>query len=549
MTVPVPPDGRYLREFDSRALPDETTDVLVLGGGVAGLQAALAAADAGARVTVLQKGAVADSNTAWAQGGIAASIGDDDEPGEHAADTEATACGLADAAVVQAVTAAAPAAIEELVRRGARFDVDDEGVIALGREGGHGRRRIVHADGDATGREVMRTLSAAAAAHDRITTAHGFLADLLTIDGACEGVLMRRADNTLSVLRAGATVLATGGAARVYRESSNAAGATGDGIAAAYRAGAMVRDLEFVQFHPTTLYLAGSPRVLVTEAVRGEGAHLVDDSGARFLADLHPDAELAPRDFVSRAIVRHLARDGVRGVFLDFRHLDAARITRRFPGLQTICAQHGLDLARDPVPVRPAAHYTIGGVATGIDGRTSLPRLFAAGEVACSGLHGANRLASNSLLEGLVLGVAAGRAAAGDRTAPSGGAIAHRTARDPSLPAPDLLDLRKALASRMWRRAGIVRDGAGLRETARNIESWRGFLSTAPPDGDDSMELENLLLLGALIAAPAILREESRGTHTRQDHPDRDDERFRGSFHWQSGSDATFVAAGTNTRG
>jgi L-aspartate oxidase len=547
--VPIAPQGRYLRDFDTRDLPHRTTNVLVIGGGIAGLQSSLAAGDEGAEVLLVAKGDSSETNTSRAQGGVAASMDADDTPSLHATDTLETGCGLANPEAVRVVTDGAASAIHSLIELGANFDRDAEGALALGREGGHGRRRIVHAEGDLTGREIMRALSGAVASHPCVRRESAFLVDLLTEDGACVGALFEGSDRRMFVVRAHATVMATGGAGRMYRESSNAHGATGDGVAAAFRAGVSVRDLEFVQFHPTALYLAGSPRVLVTEAVRGEGAHIIDDHGVRFVAEQHPNGELAPRDVVSRAIVRHLARDDVGGVFLDFRHLPSDLVPTRFPGLQRTCARHELDPARDPIPVRPAAHYTLGGIATGLDGRSSLARLYSCGEAACSGLHGANRLASNSLLEGLVLGAATGRAAAGERSSQGTARIAHRAARNPNFAPPDRDDLRKALTSRLWRGCGILRDRVGLADCASAIESWRRFVGAAPHRGRASMELENLLLLGALVVAPAILREESRGTHTREDFPDADDVRFRGSFHWTPNDEPRFVSTENAPRG
>jgi L-aspartate oxidase len=324
-------------------------------------------------------------------------------------------------------------------------------------------------------------------------------------------------------------VLASGGYARIYRETTNVAPSTGDGAAAAWRAGAALADLEFVQFHPTTLYLAGVPRLLLTEAIRGEGGHIVDDRGRRFLVDVLPEAELAPRDQVSRAIVRHLQRPDVGGVFLDLTHLDAAHVAARFPGVAASCRAHGLDLARDRIPVRPAAHYTIGGVRTDHEGRTDLEGCFAAGEVTASGLHGANRLASNSLLEGLVLGPAAGRAAA--RVALERPAAPRRLAHE-GAPAQrgtmDLDDLEASLRALMWREAGIVRSGANLTGALAAVEGWEGFAQRVASDRlVERLVLLDMLCVARLVATSALLREESRGTHHRRDFPERDDAAWR----------------------
>jgi L-aspartate oxidase len=364
--------------------------------------------------------------------------------------------------------------------------------------------------------------------------------DLLTAQERCVGLLARRqADGELCIVLGRSVIVAAGGAGRLYRETSNVRGATGDGIAAAFRAGAALRDLEFVQFHPTTLYLAGTERVLLTEAVRGEGAWIVDNLGRRFLRDVHPAAELAPRDVVSRAIVERLGQEGVTDVFLDMTHWPAGHARKHFPGLVATCARYGLHPERDRIPVRPAAHYFIGGVAADLDGRTSLDGLWACGEAACSGLHGANRLASNSLLEGLVLGARAGRDARVGAPLFEG-RIVHRTGRHRPRETVDVDDLRDSLTSRMWRSVGITREAAGLREAVAAIRTWRRFLSDVSLFGRGGFELENLLLLGELVALAALQREESRGTHSRSDYPKTDDAHFLGSFLWRPGEPARF---------
>jgi len=540
------PEGRYLLDFDTRDLPRYATDILVVGAGVAGLSAALAASARGARVLVLLKDEAEVSNTAVAQGGIAVAVAADDSPSEHGADTLQTACGLADPRVVEEVTGGAPGAVERLAALGAQFDLTN-GSFDLGREGGHGRRRILHR-GDGTGAEIAHTLLEAVRRAPAIRLLERvFMIDLLTAEGRCVGAVAQRRRGEIFTVAARAVVLAAGGAGRLYRETSNVRAATGDGIAAAYRAGAELKDLEFVQFHPTTLYLAGSARVLVTEAVRGEGARLIDDRGRRFLEDVHPAAELAPRDVVSRAIADQLAREDVAGVFLDLRHWAPEQAARRFPGLARTCARYGLDPARHPIPVRPAAHYFIGGVTCDVEGHTSVPGLWACGEAGCSGLHGANRLASNSLLEGLVLGTRAGESAAAERGPRRGREISHATGRAER--GLDIDDLRKSLVSCMWRDVGILREGQGLADAAASIGLWRTFIARVRLDRRAAFEVENLLLLGELVTAAAALRQESRGTHGRLDHPDRDDARFSGSFHWRSGAAPEFRAQETVRHG
>jgi L-aspartate oxidase len=375
-----------------------------------------------------------------------------------------------------------------------------------------------------------------------------FVLDFLTADGRCVGALARREDGEVFTIAARSVPLAAGGAGRLFRETSNVRGATGDGIAAAFRAGAEVRDVEFVQFHPTTLYLAGTERALVTEAVRGDGAYIIDNLGQRFLADVDEAAELAPRDVVSRAILDRLAEPDVTDVFLDMRHWPAGHAAERFPGLVRLCRRYGLDPERDPVPVRPAAHYFIGGVACDADGRTSLPGLFACGEASATGLHGANRLASNSLLEGLVLGRRVGRVAAAEPGPRFTGHVSHVAKRDARSDV-DVADLRESLVSRMWRSVGVRREATELADAWDLLAQWRHFSARLPLFTRAAFELENLLLLGSLVTAAARLREESRGTHNRLDFPDRDDGRFLGRFHWAAGTEGRFVPIGVVTRG
>ncbi len=534
---------RYLLPFDTYALPHHLTDVLVVGTGVAGYSAALAASDAGARVLVIAKGDPRSSNTGWAQGGIAAVLEgvEDDSPTLHADDTCTVGQGLCDRSVVERVVGEAREGIKWLNELGARFDPPTNGsptatigvgdaasVVARGLEGGHSVPRILHARGDATGAEIRDTLASAIDARDRLDQWGGaYLVDLLTDEsGECRGALVL-VEGELRAVWAGAVILATGGYAQVYRESTNVPGATGDGVAVAYRAGAVLQDMEFVQFHPTTLYLAGVPRLLITEAIRGEGAHVVDDRGERFLLDVHKRGELAPRDVISRAIMRHLEQPDVQGVYLDMRHLDAAHMAQRFPGVVSSCKNHGLDISRDLVPIRPAAHYSIGGVRTDLSGKTSVRGLLAAGEVTATGLHGANRLASNSLLEGLVMGGRTGAAAAayaadhgpepvrlsGKGTGAGRGSI-------------DTDDLRTSLKAALWREAGIARSGGLLAGVVGAVSGWEGFALRVGPPSEDRFTLINMLCVSRLLTTAALYREESRGTHWRNDFPERDDDRW-----------------------
>lgn len=522
--------GRYLLAFDSFRLPHHLTDVLVVGAGVAGLSAALAAGSNGLRVLVLAKGPLEENNTAYAQGGVAAVLeGMGDSPALHAEDTLRVGQGLCDPGLVRRVVAGAREAIGELVAQGARFDGAD-GVPSRALEAGHSAARVLHARGDATGAEIRETLAAAAGRQGTIERwADAFLVDLLTDEsGTCQGALVW-SRGRLRAVWAGAVVLASGGYAKIFRETTNVPDSTGDGLAAAWRAGASLMDLEFVQFHPTTLYLAGVPRLLLTEAIRGEGGWIVDDKGRRFLVEALPEAELAPRDQVSRAILRHLQKPGVAGVYLDLTHMDPQHVLSRFPSVVASCRAHGLDVARDRIPVRPAAHYTIGGVCVDGEGLTDVPGLYAAGEVAATGLHGANRLASNSLLEGLVLGRLTGQSAA------------RHAASQPRLPLKilgqgpvssrgfmDLDDLEASLRALMWREAGIERSGANLTGALAAVGGWEGFARRVEAEPVTArLMLLDMLCVARLLCESALLREESRGTHFRRDFPARDDARWR----------------------
>src|SRR3954467_10735415 len=401
---------RYLLPFKAARLPQRFTDVLVIGGGVAGLRSAIAAADEGADVLILTKDTVDESNTWYAQGGIAAVLQPLDSYESHVADTEKGGAGLCDHAAVSMVVKEGPERVLELLSWGANFDKDDTKAHGLSftREGGHSFARIIHAFGDATGQELAKTLIRTVRSKESIRISERtFCTDLLTHDGHCMGCLAL-IDGEINVIWAKRTILASGGAGQLYRESTNPKIATADGHAMAYRAGATLGDMEMVQFHPTTLYVAGSSRALITEAVRGEGAYLVDKNGDRFMKDYHPDGELAPRDVVSRAIIEQIRKTFFTHVYLDVRHLPTPQFRERFPQLALLVDQFEIDVSKDLIPIHPAAHYMIGGVDVDLHGRTSLAGLYAVGEASCTGLHGSNRLGSNSLLEGLTFGARAG---------------------------------------------------------------------------------------------------------------------------------------------
>src|SRR3954471_21745040 len=401
---------RYLIPFKANRLPQQFTDVLVIGGGVAGLRASIAAAEEGADVLLLTKDTVDESNTWYAQGGIAAVLQPLDSHQSHVDDTEKGGAGLCDHEAVEIVISEGPARVLELLEWGANFDKDAAKPhgLAFTREGGHSYARILHAYGDATGKELAQTLIRTVRSRESIRISERtFVIDLLTDDGRAVGALAL-VGGRVNVIWSKRTILASGGAGQLYRESTNPKIATADGHAMAYRAGATLQDMEMVQFHPTTLYVAGSSRALITEAVRGEGAYLVDRNGQRFMKDYHPDGELAPRDVVSLAIVQQIRKMNFTHVYLDVRHLEAEKFRARFPQLAKLAAEFEIDTAKELIPVHPAAHYMIGGVDADLTGRTSLPGLYAVGEASCTGLHGANRLGSNSLLEGLTFGARAG---------------------------------------------------------------------------------------------------------------------------------------------
>lgn len=499
----------------------DTADFLVIGSGVAGLRAAVSLAEIG-RVLVLTKADPAESNTGYAQGGIAAAMGADDGPAVHASDTMAAGDGLCLPAAVRVLVEDGPRYVAELAAWGTEFDRDSEGRFSLGREGAHSVRRVLHAR-DATGREIGRVLWQRVSTLPQVRIVQDARAiELLLSEGRCVGAIYTAGGRTHSELRASATLLATGGAGRIFRETTNPPIATGDGVGLAWRSGAAVSDLEFVQFHPTVMNVPGTPRFLLSEALRGEGARLLNVQGERFMTRYEAAGELASRDLVARAIVREEARTG-GAVSLSLRHLDADWVRERFPTITTACRERGLDLACDPVPVSPAAHYVMGGVATDLWGRTTVRGLYAAGEVACTGVHGANRLASNSLLEGLVFGARAAEAM-GQVARP---AVLDAMRRRGPMPqaSPTSPPLAADVQDLMWRDVGLVRDAGGLTRAVTTLDGWRRALARAdgaPGEGG----VDELVTVAWLVARAALDRQESRGGHARADFPDRDD------LHW-----------------
>jgi len=520
----------YLFSLQLDGLPTLESDFLIVGSGIAGLFAAYKAGKLGS-VLVVTKQRAEDSNTEMAQGGIAAAVDETDSSVLHLEDTLEAGAGLCDVAAVEVMVTEGPLRVMELVELGVRFDREGS-AWDLGREGAHRRRRILHAS-DATGGEVARALIRECRSDPRITLREGCcLVDFLRHprSGRCVGALMLDSQSGgFVVCRAPVVIVATGGAGQLYRNTTNPSVATGDGAAAAYRAGAELMDMEFVQFHPTALAMTNAPRFLISEAVRGEGALLRNVRGERFMPRYHQMAELAPRDVVARAINREMQETQADHVLLDISQLEPQRFQARFPNISNACRKYGLDLDKGYIPVAPATHYIMGGIRTGSDGETNIPGLYACGEVACSGVHGANRLASNSLLEGLVFGARA--VAAGWRylSEKCEAHIPHPTSiegrQDWTSLTPDLYDWRET-ADRvrviMWNRAGIIRQGWELAQAAFELNRIdREIASLAPTRS--AVETVNLLTLGRLTVDAAALRTESRGGHFRGDFPSRDD--------------------------
>ena len=512
---------RTLVPFDLRKLPAIDTDILIVGSGSAALRAALSAARHRRNILVVTKKQRTESNSFYAQGGIAAAIAEQDSPESHILDTLKVGCGLSDPAMVEIVVREGAERVRELIEWGAPFDRDGGRRLSFGLEGGHSIARVLHR-GDETGAMLERELLG----HVRSRIVEDCYAlDLVTSAGACWGAVVSHPTKGLQWIRARRTILATGGLGQIYRETTNPSVATGDGVAMAWRAGAELMDMEFMQFHPTTLYLAGASRALISEAVRGAGAKLRDRKGRAFMKDYHANAELAPRDIVSRSILRHMLETHDTQVYLDVRHLKD--LPKHFPGLVRLCRKFGLHPGNDLIPVRPAAHYMIGGVRTDAWGRTSIRNLFAAGECAAVGFHGANRLASNSLLECLVFGHRAGTVAGQEATTPVP-RFSFRAPRHGGRHSElDLEDIRNSLRSVLWRNVGIEREADGLKYAMDSIDFWSGYVLDAEFDEPGGWELQNMLLLGRLMAWAALKRTESRGVHYRNDHPRTDDRRWK----------------------
>ncbi|MFE9677288.1 L-aspartate oxidase [Streptomyces sp. NPDC006259] len=550
-----------------------SADVVVVGSGVAGLTAALRCEAAGLTTVVVTKARLDDGSTRWAQGGIAAALGEGDTPEQHLDDTLVAGAGLCDEDAVRLLVTEGPDAVRRLIETGAHFDESEEGGLELTREGGHHRRRIAHAGGDATGAEISRALVEAVRARGLRTVENALVLDLLTdAEGRTAGVSLHvmgeGQHDGVGAVHAPAVVLATGGMGQVFSATTNPSVSTGDGVALALRAGAEVSDLEFVQFHPTVLFLgpdAEGQQPLVSEAVRGEGAHLVDGDGVRFMLGRHELAELAPRDIVAKGIMRRMQELDAEHMYLDARHFGAEMWEHRFPTILAACRAHGIDPVTEPVPVAPAAHYASGGVRTDSHGRTTVPGLYACGEVACTGVHGANRLASNSLLEGLVYAerisadIAASRPPQG-RPARLPAPLEHlghpECPEHPEKPAHPLLapEARFAIQRIMTEGAGVLRSGHSLEKAAEQLQRLHSDArdaldengKTAEP-GVDTWEATNLLCVARVLVAAARLREETRGCHWREDRAERDDTDWRRHIVVRLNPDRTLAVHTTDT--
>ena len=520
---------RYLVNIDTISTHQLFTDCLVIGAGIAGLRSAIEAAQH-QNVIILCKDRLEESNTWQAQGGIASVLDKADSFESHIEDTLKTACGIADEDVVSLVIRQGPELIEQLLRWGTEFDMVD-GRIATTLEGGHSCPRVAHAHGDETGRIIAQVLIRKVKENPNVKIMENFyVIDLLTNDdNECIGIIGHDSRG-LQIIWSASIILATGGAGQLYRETTNPKVATGDGIAMAYRAAAVLQDLEFMQFHPTTLYVAGASRALITEALRGEGAMLLDKNGRQFMKDYHQDAELAPRDIVSRAILTQMLKTNSTHVYLDVRQFDKAHFAKRFPHIFELCEGFDIDVGEDLIHVRPSAHYMVGGVKVDTSARTSIGNLYACGEVASTGLHGANRLGSNSLLEGLVFGRTAGRHAAETKET-SVSRLKHplinyqiphsdRTRLD----AADVLNSLRAL---MWRNVGITRKAKPLMEAREIITFWQRYVMDKVFDSPQGWQCQNMLTLSLLMTRSAEMRQESRGVHFRSDLPSINDQDFK----------------------
>ncbi|AQT67152.1 L-aspartate oxidase [Anaerohalosphaera lusitana] len=533
MTAKQVENRRYLVPIDTSKTQQLFADVLVIGSGIAGLRAAIEAGQTGCNVMLVCKKELEESNTWKAQGGIAAVLGSDDSVEEHVQDTIAAGGGMCDEAIVREVVEKGPGLVRELLEWGTEFDMSD-GKIDITMEGGHTRARVAHAHGDSTGRGIIEALGRKVRGMDNIKVIENFFAvDLITTDGnVCVGAIGYAEGVGQEVIWARNTILASGGAGKLYRETTNPPIATGDGLAMAWRAGAVLRDMEFMQFHPTTLYIAGASRALITEVLRGEGGILRDREGVAFMSEYDERAELAPRDVVSRAILDRMLKTDATHVYLDIRHFDKEHFSKRFPLISELCESFDIDVSTQMIPVRPSAHYMIGGVKVDGKARTNVENLYACGEVASTGLHGANRLGSNSLLEALVFGQVAGEEAAKGENGE-----ARLTFRKYKYDVPvsdrsrlDADDVRNSLRALMWRNVGITRTQRPLEEAQEIITFWQRYVMDKVFDKPFEWEVQNMLTVSLLMAGAATKRCESRGVHFRKDYPEADGKEYEQHF-------------------
>ncbi len=517
--------ARYLVDLDLGSVPELWAPVLVIGSGIAGLSAALAAAK-DRRVVLISKEEINETATNYAQGGIAAVLSRDDSFESHVEDTLIAGQGLCEKDAVELLVSDGALRCQELIDMGMEFD-KEEGEIHFTMEGAHSARRIMHCDGDATGRLLQEFLSSKVKENKNIQIYDNhFVIDLLHENGVCHGAVIQDSNyGRMLSIKSHATILASGGSGQIFRETTNPACATGDGMAQAFRAGAILRDMEFVQFHPTTLYLAGAPRFLISESVRGEGAYLINQDGERFMQKYDERGELAPRDIVSQSIFKELHSSATEGeIFLDLRHLGEEMIHNRFPNIGRICSMYGIDIVNDLIPVRPAVHYFMGGVKTNLDGETNIKRLLAAGEVASTGVQGANRLASNSLLEGLVFGHRAGKKAITYTELQYSPLRVERGNESARLTPLNLSDMLQSLKALTWRQLGVFRDEKKLNEARKTIAFWGKYVFSEQFQARGGFEIQNMLTVAGLIAESAFRRQESRGAHQRIDYPDESPE-------------------------
>lgn len=516
---------QYLVDFDLRDIPKIKTDCIVIGSGIAGLFTAIKASE-DRRVIMITKKSVMESNTRYAQGGIAAVIAEDDSPAYHRQDTLMAGAGLCSSTAVDALVNEGPDRVHELIRLGTLFDKED-GVLALTQEGAHSHRRILHANGDATGYEIVRALAEQVAEHENIEVWDDhYVIDLITEGGECVGALLQRPGGGRLFLQGDATILCSGGAGQLFRYTTNPEVATGDGVAIAYRAGAHIRDMEFIQFHPTALSYPGAPRFLISEAVRGEGAVLRNINGERFMERYHELLELAPRDIVARAIVSEMELTKSTFVYLDITHESPEMVKHRFPTIHETCMGYGLDITSDWIPVAPAAHYMMGGIKTDLNGESTIPRLFACGEVSSTGVHGANRLASNSLSEAVVFGHRIIERIR--KLSPLGRDVLSVSSSEGRVDSPTqaIVERRLKLQKVMVRYAGLRRNeetlSKGIEELKRQLPIFGSVLTKR-----EEYEFANMLTCCLLVTESALAREESRGAHYREDYPQRSDDQWR----------------------